>query len=295
MLAGFVLESISAPGTAATINLGVAAAGRRRFRDAYATGSLVFYFLDDGTQAEWGYGTLTIATPDTLTRTVLGNTAGTTLKLNFTGTTRVYNMLPAERAVYRDQNSNVALPAALSVAGASTLATAVLPSSGANWSGNLRFACQATGAPNTWAVGAYGSGTATGALLVRVDVTGISLAGFYFGASVVGGITTNGTAVAYNTTSDYRLKITYGRADGSCLLSVPVHDAAWRALPGQRQPMCLAHEVAAAAPWAVTGERDAVDEHGNIVPQMVDYAKLVPALLALVQELAARLAALEAR
>ena len=76
MLANFVLETASAPGTATPFNLAGAATGRIRFRDAFATAALVFYFMEDGTQAEWGYGTLTHATPDTLTRTVISTTAG---------------------------------------------------------------------------------------------------------------------------------------------------------------------------------------------------------------------------
>lgn len=100
MLANFVQEVANAPGTATTINLGGPPTGRRGFLAAFASGSTVYYFMDDGTQAEWGVGTVTSGTPNTLARTtVIGNTAGTTARLNFTGTVRVYNWLPAERVV----------------------------------------------------------------------------------------------------------------------------------------------------------------------------------------------------
>jgi hypothetical protein len=98
MLANFVQETANAPGSATTINLAGPPTGRRGFLAAFASGASVYYFLDDGTQSEWGVGTVTAGSPNTLSRTsVLGNTAGTTARLNFTGTTRVYNELPAER------------------------------------------------------------------------------------------------------------------------------------------------------------------------------------------------------
>jgi hypothetical protein len=98
MLQTMVQESATNPGTATTINLAGAVAGRRGFIAAFGSGAPVFYFLDDGTQAEWGEGVVTAGAPNTLTRTtVLGNTAGTLARLNFTGVTRVYGEVPAER------------------------------------------------------------------------------------------------------------------------------------------------------------------------------------------------------
>jgi len=55
----------------------------------------------------------------------------------------------------------------------------------------------------------------------------------------------------------------------------------------------LAHELAEIIPYAVTGEKDAVDEHGNIQPQQVDYSKLTSLLVGAVQELSARVQQLE--
>jgi hypothetical protein len=113
MLANFVQETANAPGTAATINLGGPVAGRVGFAAAYPSGATCFYGLDDGTQGEWGIGTVTHGSPVTLARTtVLGNTTGSTARLNFTGITRVYATLPAERAVWRDASNNVSLPGA---------------------------------------------------------------------------------------------------------------------------------------------------------------------------------------
>jgi len=57
----------------------------------------------------------------------------------------------------------------------------------------------------------------------------------------------------------------------------------------------IAHELQAVIPHAVTGEKDAVNEDGSIKPQGVDYSKIVVHLVAAIQELKARLAAVEAK
>lgn len=110
MLANFVQESANNPGTNTTVTLAGAATGRRTFANAFANGAAVYYFLDNGSQAEWGSGTITHGSPATLSRgTVLGNTLGTLARLNFSGPLRVYCALPAERSVFRDASGNVPL------------------------------------------------------------------------------------------------------------------------------------------------------------------------------------------
>lgn len=103
MLKNFVLETANAPGTSSTFNLGGAASGRLSYSGAgFTNGQLVFYVMDDGSQKEWGIGTFNTGSPNTMTRTtVIGTTTGGTSKLNFTGTTNVYNSLPAENTAYR--------------------------------------------------------------------------------------------------------------------------------------------------------------------------------------------------
>jgi hypothetical protein len=103
MLASYVEETANNPGTATTINLGGAATGRRDFVSSFGSGATILYTLDGGSQAEWGFGTVTAGTPNTLSRsTVIGNTAGTTARLNFTGATRVFCTLPAQAALFRN-------------------------------------------------------------------------------------------------------------------------------------------------------------------------------------------------
>lgn len=108
MLANFVQETANAPGTAATINLGGAAAGRLPFVPTFASGTVVFYGMDDGTLAEMGIGTVTAGSPNTLARTtVLWNSAGTTARINFLGSVRVYNAVPAERGIFLRSDGTV--------------------------------------------------------------------------------------------------------------------------------------------------------------------------------------------
>lgn len=114
----------------------------------------------------------------------------------------------------------------------------------------------------------------------------------------VGFIHTTATATSYNTTSDGRLKfdveVLSGALDMIRQLRPITH--LWKA-DGSRGYGFLAHEVQETLPDAgiVTGERDAIDDSGNIVPQMIDPSKLVVWLVSACQALAARVEALEAR
>ena len=92
------------------------------------------------------------------------------------------------------------------------------------------------------------------------------------------------------TPSDYRLKTVHGPAAPVPIDDIPIYDASWKDT-GERYPMVLAHELAEVAPWAVMGEKDGVDAAGRLRPQIVDWPKLIPALLAYVQKLRSDFAA----
>src|SRR6185312_6859385 len=115
------------------------------------------------------------------------------------------------------------------------------------------------------------------------------------GAIPGGVVLAAGGGVSYVSNSDYRLKVSYGPFSAWSLPDLPVHDAAWRADPGARYPMFLAHELAEARPWAVSGDKDAVDENGNIRPQGVDASKLIPEMWSMIQSLRSRVSSLEGR
>jgi hypothetical protein len=110
VLADYVHETASNPGTG-TVNLAGAATGRRAFVDAVGSGNTTYYYITDGTKAEWGIGTVTAGTPNTLARTtVIGNDLGTTAKRNFTGTVQVYIDVPAAKRLFVDGSGVILLP-----------------------------------------------------------------------------------------------------------------------------------------------------------------------------------------
>ena len=127
-------------------------------------------------------------------------------------------------------------------------------------------------------------------IAASVPGTGTALAiGFTNDNGAVGTISTSGSSTAYNTSSDYRLKVTYGRADGSIIQRLRVYDAAFIS-DGARYPMFLAHELQEdGAGFTVYGEKDGPQMQG------VDHSKLVPALVAYAQQLRADLDAALAR
>jgi hypothetical protein len=119
---------------------------------------------------------------------------------------------------------------------------------------------------------------------------------FSYNGTIVGYIQQGTSSVVYSTTSDYRLKenitpMTTGLEKINALKPV-TYD--WISDKSAGEGF-IAHELQEAIPAAVTGEKDAVDEEGRIVPQGVDYSKLVVHLVAAVQELSAEVKALKAK
>jgi hypothetical protein len=111
----------------------------------------------------------------------------------------------------------------------------------------------------------------------------------------VGSITTTNAATAFNTSSDYRLKDDVQAMDGATARLASLRPVTWQWRVGGVGEGFLAHELADAVPLAVTGEKDAVGGDGKPIWQSVDLSKLVPLLVAALQESNARIAALEER
>jgi hypothetical protein len=103
------------------------------------------------------------------------------------------------------------------------------------------------------------------------------------------------TTVAYNTTSDVRLKEDAGRAsDLAALRAIVVHDFRWKA-DGGRDRGIFAQEAHALYPRAVAKGTDETTEAGHLArPWMTDYSKFVPDLIVGWQQHDAELAALRA-
>ena len=104
----------------------------------------------------------------------------------------------------------------------------------------------------------------------------------------IGTISSSGSNVAYNTSSDYRLKENVAPMIGALNTVAKLKPVTynWKADGSDGQGF-IAHELAEVLPDAVTGEKDAVDEEGNPKYQGVDTSFLVATLTAAIQELKA--------
>ena len=163
-------------------------------------------------------------------------------------------------------------------------------------------------------------GTTGRALGLGTSSTGAKvLVSFVNGNGTVGDIRTSGSSTSYVTSSDYRLKENVTPLTGAIdrLNALKPSRFNFVADPETTLDGFLAHEVSGHVPEAVTGQKDAMtteefveteavfDEEGNeitpaimgtrevIDPQGIDQSKLVPLLVASVQELSAKVTALE--
>jgi len=120
---------------------------------------------------------------------------------------------------------------------------------------------------------------------------------FRHNGSDIGTIQQNsgGTAVAYNTSSDYRLKENATAiSDGiTRLKTLKPYRFNFKSDASTTVDGFFAHEVTA-VPEAITGTKDEVDSDNNPVYQGIDQSKLVPLLVAAVQELITKVETLEA-
>ena len=104
-----VRETSTTSGTG-TLNLAGIVTGFQTFVAGIGDGNTTYYAIfEEGTNLfEIGIGTVTDATPDTLSRdTVLSNSSGNTSKINFSGgTLSVFCTMPASKTVYLDSSGN---------------------------------------------------------------------------------------------------------------------------------------------------------------------------------------------
>ena len=108
--------------------------------------------------------------------------------------------------------------------------------------------------------------------------------------AAIGSITQLSTStVAYNTSSDQRLKENIADADdaGSKIDAIQVRKYDWKADGSHQDYGMIAQELQAVAPEAVSGDADSEEMMG------VDYSKLVPMLVKEIQSLRNRVAQLE--
>jgi hypothetical protein len=139
---------------------------------------------------------------------------------------------------------------------------------------------------NTYAQVNHATGSASGASFFVSSYNGTQ----------IGDIAQSGTtAVVYNTTSDYRLKENIQPFSNALqrIAALKPCTYTWKASPEEVGEGFIAHELAEVCPLAVTGKKDAVDEDGNPKYQGIDTSVLVATLTAAIQELSAKVTALE--
>jgi len=114
--------------------------------------------------------------------------------------------------------------------------------------------------------------------------------------TAVGFITTNGTSTAYGTSSDYRLKENVvAISDGiTRLKTLKPYRFNFISDKDTTVDGFFAHEVTA-VPEAVIGTKDETDSDNNPKYQAIDQSKIVPLLVAALQEAVAKIETLEAK
>jgi hypothetical protein len=123
----------------------------------------------------------------------------------------------------------------------------------------------------------------------------INLMAFINPNGAIGSISVSGSSTAFNTSSDYRLKENVVEMTGATDRVKQLEPKRFNFIADADTTVdgFLAHEVQSVVPEAITGTHNEVDADGNPVYQGIDQSKLVPLLVATIQELEARITALE--
>jgi hypothetical protein len=114
--------------------------------------------------------------------------------------------------------------------------------------------------------------------------------------TAIGTVLQNGTnTVSYNTSSDHRLKENVTADWDATTRLKQLNPVRFNFIADADTTVdgFLAHEVQSVVPEAITGTHNEVDADGNPVYQGIDQSKLVPLLVKTIQELEARISALE--
>jgi hypothetical protein len=163
----------------------------------------------------------------------------------------------------------------------------------ANLNGSNAFTTRvSTGAGS--GVARIGSGNSSyTSLTVNTEHGGLGgnfyLISFYTYSSNVGTIYHNGSNTTYATGSDYRIKTDYSSVTNGLDIINALKPTRYKFLNNEYDTRYrlgfLAHEVQEVLPTAVLGEKDAIDDEGNMIIQNLDYNSIVSPLVAAVQEL----------
>jgi hypothetical protein len=146
-----VKETSTSTGTG-TINLAGASQGFTTFVAGIGNGNTVYYCieLDGGSEFEVGIGTVTDATPDTLSRDTILRSSNSNNAVNFgAGTKNVFCTQPASKAVFEDASGNVTIAGTVDgidiqsrdgvLTSTTTTANAALARTGGTMTGQISF------------------------------------------------------------------------------------------------------------------------------------------------------------
>ena len=312
--------------TPATNPIILDAAGRSPYGAIWASGTYKFVLkdsadvtiqTDDNVSATFGSGDMTKAVydPANVNQQLVGTTAvqslsGKTFDSGTSSTTCTFKSASTSYTGVQFQNT---------ASGGKNYLLAVSPTGGLGAAGSLMFydetasatrlaitssgqACVTGGstalAPaSTTGAGAmldpvngiYGSASAFSALNLQRTTSDGQITAFWRQTTQVGNISVTASATAYNTSSDMRLKKNPQPIDsGSILDGIKAYKFQWNTDNSDGYGV-YAQEVNEVFPQAVTKGAEYEDFWS------VDYSKFVPLLIAEVQSLRARVAALEAK
>jgi len=164
---------------------------------------------------------------------------------------------------------------------------------------NTCFNSTAIGFANQRAVQIQTSSTGLIAIQhLNTEGDGAAYIWFTHNGSAIGSIVQNGTSgITFNTSSDYRLKENVNYSWDATTRLKQLKPARFNFIADREKGTVdgfIAHEVSSVVPEAITGAKDAVDDDNKPIHQGIDQSKLVPLLVKTIQELEARITALEA-
>ena len=144
---------------------------------------------------------------------------------------------------------------------------------------------------NEWSGGAKWGSTFNQTVSSATPYTHIA---FCTNGTVRGSIDANNVTLTYGIVSDYRLKENVQPISSglSRVNALKPSSYKWKD-SGTDGEGFIAHELASVVPLAVIGQKDAVNEDGSIKAQQIDLSKVVPILVAAIQELTAEVNALK--
>jgi hypothetical protein len=171
--------------------------------------------------------------------------------------------------------------------------TTIYGSGGYSWSPTLKLS--STENNNSYIT--FGNSTVESGMRINMPGGASTKTAVEFNRSgVSGSITVTNTSVAYNTTSDYRLKENVASLTGAVNRVNNLNPVRFNFM-GDSNTVdgFLAHEAQSVVPEAVTGIHDAVDSNGDPEYQGIDQSKLVPLLVAAIKEQQTTIQSLQTR